>query len=168
MLCSLTKRMISRREDTGRPLPSGIERHLRQCQACREFDDFCASLRVKSGADFASPNRADAARDARILAALKADDPRRAVETSPQKFVPVMAIVGLLAAVVTVSVWLATPRREPLPRLGAVINPERITALRTQIVSIDSPMKKEKDALDDVLSATVKFLVSRLDPGFGE
>jgi hypothetical protein len=168
MICSLTRRFISRREDTGKPLPAGIERHLLRCPRCREFDGFCTSLKAKAKAGLEVTSPADRARGERILAALNTEAPRRAAGASPRRLVPVMALVGLLAVVVTVSVWLTTPRREPLPRLGDVINPERITALRAEIASVDLPLKQEKEALDDLFGATVKYLVTRLDPGFGE
>jgi predicted anti-sigma-YlaC factor YlaD len=168
MICSLTRRFISRREDTGKPLPAGIERHLLRCPHCREFDGFCASLKAKAKTELEVASPADLARGGRILAALKTEAPRRAAGASPRRLVPVMALVGLLAVVVTVSVWLATPSRESLPRLGSVLNPERITALRAEIASVDLPLKQEKEALDEVLGATVKYLVSRLDPGLGK
>jgi predicted anti-sigma-YlaC factor YlaD len=168
MLCSLTKRFVSRREDMGRPLPARLERHLRHCPKCREFDNFCASLRSRAKAESSVPSPADAARDARILSALKSGVPRKSEVSGRRKLIPVAALIGLLAVVVSVSIWLATPRKEPLPRLGALIDPERIEALRAEITSVDLPLKKEKEALDEVLGASVKYLVSRLDPGFGK
>jgi hypothetical protein len=88
MLCSLTKRLISRREDSARPLPAWGEGHLRRCPKCREFDEFCASIGAKAKADLDLRSPADAARDARILSALKAKVSRRAGLFRPPRPVP--------------------------------------------------------------------------------
>jgi hypothetical protein len=67
-----------------------------------------------------------------------------------------------------VSLWLGAPRSESLPSLGSMIDSGRIAAFRAEITSVDVPLKREREALDNVLDATVKYLVARLDPGFGE
>jgi hypothetical protein len=168
MICSLTKRLISRREDTAKPLPAWGERHLRSCPKCREFEAFCVSLgaKAKAGLDLRTP--ADKARAARIVSAIKTETPRRTALMRFPRPVPAAALIGLLATIAAVSVWLGSPRRDPLPELSSLLDPGRITALRAEITSVDVPLKREKEALDDVLGATVKYLVSRLDPGFSE
>ncbi len=170
MLCSLTKRFISRREDTGRALPVWAQGHLRRCPKCREFDEFCASLKDKAKVGLEVPSRADEARDARLLSALKAGAPRRtpAPQSWGRRLVPAAAVIALLATVTVVSIRLAAPPGESLPRLGEVISPEQVAAFRAELISVEGPLKKEKDALDDVLGSAVKYLVARLDPGFGE
>ncbi len=168
MLCSLTKRLISRREDSARPLPGWSEGHLRRCPKCREFDEFCASLGAKAKADLDLRSPADEARDARIVAALQASAPRRTGLFWSPKPLPAGVIVGLLAVMAAVSFWLGAPRSESLPSLSSMIDSGRIAALRAEITSVDVPLKREKEALDNVLDATVKYLVARLDPGFGE
>ena len=44
MLCHLSRWLISRAEDGGRPLPRFVERHAGRCPACRDYARFTASL----------------------------------------------------------------------------------------------------------------------------
>ncbi|MDH4198653.1 MAG: hypothetical protein OEW05_14655, partial [Candidatus Aminicenantes bacterium] len=55
-----------------------------------------------------------------------------------------------------------------LPSLDRIIDPEKVSALREEIATVESPLRQEMDGLEQKLDAAISFLISRLDPGLGQ
>jgi len=167
MLCAWTKWLISRREDTGRRFPSWAEGHLRRCPSCREFARLVSSWKEQR-ADLRVFDQADAARSRRILFHAAAGEEPQPRADLPSKRIPVPALAAVFAAVVLAVLWLILPRTPALPSLGEIIDPERVSALREEVATVDSPLRQEMDGLERQLDAAINYLISRLDPGLGK
>lgn len=167
MLCALTKWLISRREDTGKILPSWAEGHLRRCPCCLEFARRVSSWREQS-ADLRSFDQADIARSRRILSRPAAGEELQRGTAQGRKRIPAAAFAVVFAAVMLGVIWLALPRTPALPSLDRIIDPEKVSALREEIATVESPLRQEMDGLEQKLDAAISFLISRLDPGLGQ
>ncbi len=53
MFCSIYKWFISRSQDLEKPLAGPVGRHLHRCASCREYAEFCESLKNRSAQDIA-------------------------------------------------------------------------------------------------------------------
>jgi hypothetical protein len=168
MLCSSTKRLISRREDTGRPLSARAERHLLSCTSCREFERFCLSLKTESVNALNKTSEEKTALNSRVLSALKQDSVRRPGRTRGWKLIPAPALAGLAAVAVIGLVWLGYPRGSSLSDIDRLIDLETVEALKNEVVSVESPLQQEKEEFEKTLDSAVRFLISRLDPGLGD
>jgi len=157
MLCALTKWLISRREDTGRPLPAWAEGHLRRCPSCGEFARLVSSwAEQRSGwraLDLIRPPAEEAPRFRAVLARHR---------------VPTAALAMVFAAVLLGALWLAWPRTPALPSLDELIDRQKVSLLREEIATVENPLLQEMDGLEQELSGAINFLVSRLDPGLGQ
>ena len=167
MLCALTKWLISRREDTGRRLPSWAEGHLRRCPSCLEFARLVSSW-GEQRADLRTFDQADTARGRRIRFRSAAGEQPQPGHGQIRRWMPVAALAAVFAAVMLGVLWLALPRTQPLPSLEQIIDLEKVSALQEEITTVENPLRQEMDGLEQKLDAAINFLISRLDPGLGQ
>ncbi len=167
MLCSLAKWLVSRREDTGKPLPAWTGHHLRCCSSCREFEQLVSRLGDK-GTAAAEESGKGIALDKTTFIPVESDSPPKPTGPPRRRLVPALILVGLLALAGAGIVWLATPRRTPLPGLNTLIDSGRVNAVRDEILSVESPLRLEKDGIERSLDLAVKFLIESLNPGLGD
>jgi len=167
MLCAFTKWLLSRREDTGRRLPSWAESHLHRCPSCLEFARLLSTWGEQS-AEHSAFDQAETDRSRRIRFRRAAGErPRPGVGLFPKR-IPVAALAVVFAVVVLGAIWMALPRTPAIPSLDRIINPEEVSALRGEIATVESPLRQEMEGLEQKLDAAVNFLISRLDPGLGQ
>lgn len=167
MLCALTKWLISRREDTGRRLPSWAGAHLRRCPSCLEFSRLAYSWEEQK-ADLPAFDQADIARSRRIRFKPAAGEEPQPWPARAWKRIPVARLAAVFAAVMLGVLWLALPRTQPLPSLEQIIDLEKVSALQEEITTVENPLRQEMDHLEQKLDAAINFLISRLDPGLGQ
>jgi hypothetical protein len=167
MLCALTKWLISRREDTGRPLPAWAEGHLHRCPSCGEFARLVSSW-AEQKSDWRALDLGEMARGRRIFFRPPAEEAPRLRAALARRRVPAAALAMVFAAVLLGALWLAWPRTPALPSLDELIDPKKVGALREEIATVENPLRQEMDGLEQELSGAINFLVSRLDPGLGK
>jgi len=180
MLCTLSRWMISRAEDTGKKLPRIVERHVRRCGVCGDLARSSASLSSRLRAersawlakvpDFASgldPEREASmsrARDAVVAAPAKPRRPWLALRP-----LPVAASLIVLAAAGIV-LFRVIPR-EPAPtaedRVAARAAFKTLTSapegLQGALDGAESSLDRERRILEKSVVSAVDFLQARLN-----
>jgi hypothetical protein len=179
MLCTLSRLMISRAEDTGKKLPGIVARHVGRCPACGAFAR--ASMALASGL---RSERVDLLAkvpefevDPEAGAALPQPE-RRDVEVAPRgsrRFLfglrPLPVAAAALVLVATAIVLFQVPRHE------TAANPQELAAARAAIKSLtsapeelkgvfgeaESSLDKERRVLEKSLFSAVDYLQARLN-----
>jgi hypothetical protein len=175
MLCTLSRWLISRSEDTGKALPRFARRHVRRCRACGEFARTAAMLssrlRTERSAwlakvpDFTVELGAGAA--ASPLPQDGAREPRRSWLSLRPLPVAAAALVVLAGALVLFQVVLKKPAPAAEERAAALAALKTITSapegLQGVIVEAESPLDKERKILEKSVSSAVEYLQARLN-----
>jgi len=179
MLCTLSRWMISRAEDTGKKLPRIVERHIGRCRACGEYARAAGSL--SSGLRRERSAWLAEVPEFPLGLGLEKEYPRsgsRAVETVRSRArgpwlalrpLPVAATVIVLVAAGLVLFRVAL--REPAPsaedRIAAraaikelALAPEE---LRGAIGEAESSLVRERQILEKSIVSAVDYLQARLN-----
>ncbi len=167
MYCTVAKWLVSRRADTGKPVPAWTERHLLRCSSCLAFERFTSSLPEKTAVVASDENRDDVL-SARILAALlSADSPKPAQAPRRRRVLVPAMTAGMVVLVAGVAVlWMSRPA--PTPSLSEMLDLGRFGVLREEVISLDSPLRQELAGLEQKMDDALKFLIASLDPGLGD
>lgn len=177
MLCTISRWMISRAEDTGKKLPGFVERHIGHCRGCGAF--VRASMSLSAGLKAGRSDLLAGVPDFVIdLEGTRVAGERRAAATTsraPHRFLfglrplPVAA-AALLMAVTGVLLFQVT-RREPAPAA------QDLSAARAAIKSLtsapqelpgvvgqaESALDRERRILEKSLVSAVDYLQARLN-----
>lgn len=174
MLCALVKWLISRAEDTGRPLSHFAARHAQRCRACGEYARAVASLssalRSERSAWLAAAPEFDL-----DLSAVGAFGPAIAAARAPRRSwfglrpLPVAAIVLVVVAGALVFFQLVLKRSEPAAteRAAVLATLRTITTapaeVRGAIKEAESPLDRERQVLEKSVTSAVEYLQARLN-----
>lgn len=179
MLCTLSRWMISRAEDTGKKLPRTVERHVRRCGACGDFAQSSASLssRLRSERSAWLADVPDLPLDLELEREASASRPRGVVAGSEGPRRPWLALRPLPVAasvVLLVAAGLLLFRvipREPAPtaedRVAARAAIRTLTSapegLQGVVGGAESSLDKERQDLERSVVAAVDYLQARLN-----
>jgi len=168
MLCFVYKWLISQAATSGKHLSKGVHHHIQKCDSCREYFQFCESLKKRGRHD------ASALTDAytkKLNNKLSVSLPEtRAPQPKPfhkPGLVPVTAIT-LLIAVVFLAIIFTRPQRETVLPLDDISKLANAAAPENVLMKLESPLENEYFQLKQALDSTTKFLVSRLDIRLGQ
>lgn len=170
MFCSIYKWLISRSEDLGKPMSGHAARHLRRCATCREYAEFCESLKNRSAQDIPGLlNNYNGAFNEKIISALsKHPEPKPGKGRNPI-LIPVLTAASVLLVISISILWLAGPSSNKIPQLNQLseLGFSR-TSVENMLVKVDSPFDQEIVELKKTLESTANFLLSRIDIEIGE
>ncbi len=171
MLCTLSRWMISRAEDTGKKLPRIVERHVRRCGVCGDFARSSASLssrlRGEQPAWLAKvpdfPAGLELGRDV-VAGSARPRRPWLAFRPLP------MAAAALIVVAVGLVLFRGVPR-EPVPsaedRVAAQAAIRTLTSapgeLQGVIGGAESSLDKERRILERSVVSAVDYLQARLN-----
>ena len=175
MLCTLSRWLISRAEDSGKALPGFAGRHVRQCRACAEFARTTATLssRLRSERsawlaevpDFAVDRGPDPA--PRPAAKAGAREPRRSWLALRPLPVAAAALVIVAGGLILFQVVLKEPAPTAEDRAAAMAALKTITSapqgLQGFIGAAESPLDRERRILENSVSSAVEYLQARLN-----
>jgi len=175
MLCTLSRWLISRTEDTGKALPRFAGRHVRRCPACGEFARTAATLssRLRSERsawlaevpDFAVERGPDAT--PKPAAKAGAREPRRSWLSLRPLPVAAAAAVIVAGALLLFQVVLKEPAPTAEERAAAMAALKTITSapqeLQGFLGAAESPLDKERRILEKSVSSAVEYLQARLN-----
>ena len=178
MMCLLIRRLISRAEDRGAPLPGPAERHVARCEACREFARSTASLGERLAAEV--PSVLDRAPETRLDAVFAAGPagPARATGGTRRfrprlvalRPVPAVAAALAVAAVALVLFFRVPPRRPAAPpsaEAPVLAGLRSIAAARagfpTAIGGAEATLAGERAVLERSVLSTLEYLQAQLN-----
>jgi hypothetical protein len=171
MRCNRNRWRISKALDTDGSLPPSLERHLQDCEACREFFRLSSSLPQKGKADLAdllSGDKADLSR--RIIASLdQAPAPGRAERKRPPFLVPALSAALSVTLLALGLVLLRPSSPADISELNPLSEWKNAEAgLSSLAARVDSPYRTELANLRTSFVATAEFFRSFMDIGLGE
>jgi hypothetical protein len=175
MLCTISRWMISRAEDTGKKLPAPVERHLRRCGACGESARTAATLssRLRSERsawlaevpEFAVGRGSEAM--PRPAAEKGARAPRRPWLALRPLPVAAAALVIVAGALILFQVVLKEPAPTTEDRAAAMASLKTITSApkgwQGVVRQAESPLDEERRILEKSVSSAVEYLQARLN-----
>jgi hypothetical protein len=168
MLCTFSRWMISRAEDTGKALPRIAERHVRRCHACGEYARTVASL----------SSRLRAERSAWLAgvpdfkvgpwpAAAASPVPRRSWLGLRPLPVAAAVLIVVAGALVLFQVVLRTPGPTAEERASALAALKTISTAPEEIggaiKEAESPLDRERMVLERSLVSAANYLQARLN-----
>lgn len=175
MLCTISRWMISRAEDTGKALPRFAGRHVRGCCACGEFartaTTLSSRLRTERSAWLAGvPDFAvDRGSDATPSPAAKAGAREQRRSWLALRPLPVAAAALVIVAGGLILFQLVPKKPVPTAEEGA----SALAALKTItsapqglpgfIGAAESPLDRERRVLEKSVSSAVEYLQARLN-----
>jgi len=175
MLCTLSRWLISRAEDTGKALPGFAGRHVRGCGACAEFartaTALSSRLRTERSAwlaevqDFAVEIRPDAT----PMPAAKTGErePQRSWLSLHPLPVAAAALVIVAGALVLFQLVLKGPAPTAEERAEAMAALKTITSAPGEFQGVigaaESPLDKERRVLERSVTSAVEYLQARLN-----
>jgi hypothetical protein len=174
MFCSIYKWKISQAMDSGKPISSLLQRHLQKCDSCREYAEFCTSLKPKLTQDKqVILQDFDKSLNKKIMTAIqKQNGPGSgAAEKSPaHKFsLRRPALIPSLAAAFTVLVisigilFFALPRSKQRPALDQISILLSAAFPEDVLSKVESPLETEYSELKRAFESTSKYLISSFD-----
>jgi hypothetical protein len=175
MLCTLSRWLISRAEDTGKALPRFAGRHVRGCRACGEFartaTTLSSRLRTERSAWLAEvPDFAvERGLDATPLEAAKAGPRVRRRSWLSLRPLPVAAaaLVIVAGALILFQLVLKKPAPTAEDRAAAMAALRTITSVPAQFQGVvgqaESPLDQERRILERSVSSAVEYLQARLN-----
>jgi hypothetical protein len=175
MLCTLSRWLISRAEDTGKALPRFAGRHVRRCPACGEFARTAATLSSRLRSERSSwlagvPDFAvDRGPDATPGPAAKAGarEPRRSWLSLRPLPVAAAATFIVAGALLLFQVVLKEPAPTAEERAAAMAALKTITSapqgLQGFLGAAESPLARERRVLEKSVSSAVEYLQARLN-----
>jgi hypothetical protein len=179
MLCTLSRWMISRAEDTGKKMPRFIERHIVRCGACGEFARASASLSSRLKEERAAWLAKVPDFPTGLASDPETPTPRtqavEAVRTRARRFRPALRPLPV-AATVLVVVAAALVLLQVVPK-GSPPSAQDRAAARAAIKTItaapaglqgvmgeaESSLEREGRILEESLSSAFEYLQARLN-----
>jgi hypothetical protein len=173
MFCSIHKWKISQAMDSGKPISNSVQKHLSNCDSCREYAELCTSLKPK----FIQDKQAilqdfDDSLNKRIMASLP-DKPELNPEPgnrghASKRSVRRPALIPSLAAaltvlVISIGILFILPRSKQTPSLGQISTIFSATSPEEVLSKVESPLEKEYTELKRAFESTSKYLISSLD-----
>jgi hypothetical protein len=175
MLCTISRWMISRAEDTGKKLPAPVERHLRRCGACGEFARTAATLssRLRTGRSAWLAEAPDFAvkigpePTPRPAGGAGAHAARRSWLSLRPLPVAAAALVIVAGALILFQLVLKKPAPTAEDRAAAMAALRTITSVPAQFQGVvgqaESPLDQERRILERSVSSAVEYLQARLN-----
>jgi hypothetical protein len=174
MKCQLVKWLISRAEDTGKPLSRFAAHHARRCRACGDYARSVASLssglRSERSAWLAAAPEFDV--DLSSAGAFgPAESAVRATRRSWPGLRPLPVAAAVLAVVAGALVFFQLVLKRPAPTAGeraaVLATLKTITAapaeVRGAIKEAESPLDRERQVLEKSFTTALEFLQARLN-----
>jgi len=174
MKCQLVKWLISRTEDTGKPLPGFAARHARRCRTCGDYARAVASL--SSGLRSVRSAWLAAAPDFDVdLPAAEAPGPAAAAALARRRswfgLRPLPVAATVLAVVAGTLVFVQVVLKRPVPaveeRAAALAAFKTITAAPAGVQGVireaESPLERERLVLERSVASAVEYLQARLN-----
>jgi hypothetical protein len=179
MLCTLSRWMISRAEDTGKALPRFVERHVKRCGACREYARSSASLSTGLKAERSAFLARVPEFTVRPLSPgeTPATEPRSvaAVDRKPRRQTLFLRPLPAAAAVLIIAIGAFVVLR--IGRRGPELSPQDRAAVMAAIKSVsgapaelggavgvaESSLDKERRVLERSLASAAEYLQARLN-----
>ena len=170
MLCTLSRWMISRREDTGKKLPRIAERHVRRCGACGDHARASASLSSRLRGE----RSAWLAQAPEFPAPLERDEVRIATARSRRSWFalrPLPVAASLVVLVAAGFVLFRVIPHGPVPsaedRVAARAAIKILTSAPQGLQGVfgeaESSLDKERRILEKSLASAVDYLGARLN-----
>lgn len=172
MFCFITKWMVSRSHDTGKPLSGAAARHIERCGECSAFARATESLSTglrRDAREFLRGN--GTALDDKILSTLIAEP--KPVRVPRRRFMPVPAFAAaVLVVLITAAVLFRTgpvstagPGAFPAIDVpGTMDTPDVLRNVTNIAVKVESPIETEMRSLEQSVKSAAQTLLSGLDP----
>ncbi|MBN2266598.1 MAG: hypothetical protein JW775_12375 [Candidatus Aminicenantes bacterium] len=179
MLCKISRWMVSRAEDAGKPLPRFAEKHIARCRSCGAFartsDSLAARLGDERDAWLAKvpefPSGLDRAPEP-AAERHRAGEARLSRRVRPRfglRPLPVAAAVLLLAAAAVVVFRVIPGEAPPNPqeRADARAAIERLSSAPERLPAVfgqaETSLENERLILERTISSAVEYLQARLN-----
>jgi hypothetical protein len=180
MLCTLSRWMISRAEDTGKRLPRVVERHVGRCRACGAFARASMTLAARLRAERSDvlakvpefsvdlgPDAAAPAPEARGLAAARRASPRFLFGLRPLPAAAAALIVVAVAGIVIFQAFRREPAAAPQDLAAARAAIKSLAAAPEELQGVvggaESALDKERRILEKSVVSAVDYLQARLN-----
>ncbi len=178
MFCSIYKWKISQAMDSGKSISSLMQRHLQKCNSCREYAEFCTSLKPKFTQDKqVILQDIDKSLNKKIMMAIREQNGpgTGALEKSPaHKFsLRQPALIPSLAAVLTVLIisisiiFFVLPRSKQRPAIDQISTLLSAASPKDVLSRVESPLETEYAELKRAFESTSKYLISSFDLRIG-
>lgn len=179
MFCSIYKWKISQAMDSGKTISHTVHKHMQRCDSCREYAEFCTSLKPRFTQDKKSIfGDLDRALNEKILSSIPdvlrpAPEPGR--RTSGQKFslrrpalIPSFAAALTVLAAVIGILFLVLPRTEQTPALGQISAYVSAASPEEVLSRVESPLEKEYAELKRTFESTGRYLIQSFEFRLGQ
>jgi hypothetical protein len=179
MLCTLSRWMVSRAEDTGKKLPKFAERHVRRCAVCGEYARSSASLSSRLKAERSAwldkvsdfPSGVESSREPLTQGpgTLAAAAPARRRPWLALHPLPVAAaaLVIVAGALVLFQIVLKEPAPTAEERAAAIAAIKTLSSapqgLQGVIGGAESSLDQERRSLERSVSSAFEYLQARLN-----
>ncbi len=179
MLCTLSRWMVSRSEDTGKKLPKFAERHVRRCALCGEYARSSASVSSRLKAERSAwldkisdfPSGVESSREpltqgSGTVAAVATGRRRAWLALRP---LPVAAAVLVIVAgaLVLFQIVLKEPAPTAEERAAAIAAIKTLSSapqgLQNVIGGAESSLDQERRSLERTVSSAFEYLQARLN-----
>lgn len=162
MLCFLYRWFVSRSTDLDKPIPTFLSRHRQRCPACREFSDFCTTLKPKAARDFKKLLEESQIPSLQRIP-VKAEKP---VNNRKRLFtVPSLSAAAVVLAVFVCLVWLTFFPVKEKDFQGISLSS---LSLEKAALNLEDPYEKEYLELKRTIKSTADYLAACLDIQFGD
>jgi hypothetical protein len=179
MFCSIYKWKISQAMDSGKPVSSNVKRHMVKCDSCREYAEFCSSLKPKFIQDKQyTLEDFDQGMNEKIMAAIpeKAEmvsetgkKPRLHLWPSRRPaLIPSLAAAVFVLVIVIGLLFFILPRPKQTPPIGQISTLISAASPGDVLSKVESPLEKEYTELKRAFESTSKYLISSLDLRIGQ
>lgn len=177
MFCFIYRWLISWSMDSGKPLPSYVNKHMQACDSCREFTRASQRLSerlVREAREVAVPQATELSE--KIIASLSYS---RSVppDSEPKKFFifrPAFAYALVLLIMISSAIWLTMPGvRVDTPDNSFSLGDSPVVvflngdSLNKLTESVESPIQKEMEGLKQAAASAKDFFVNYLNPDPG-
>ncbi|MGD9346039.1 MAG: hypothetical protein PVH84_09275 [Candidatus Aminicenantes bacterium] len=170
MFCAIYKWFISSAQDSRKPIPTFLNRHIQRCESCREFAELHESLTETSIKDL--PCIDDDKKSVLASSIISALDNERETVKPPDRrtsLIPVFVSSFVLLAVAAGIYFLTSPRPNSshfFNSLSAIDN--TISSFEERLDKVNSPLQTEYEDLKQTMKSTTEFFASYLDVKIGQ
>jgi len=179
MFCSIYKWKISQAMDQGKPISSNVKRHLAKCESCREYAEFCTSLKPKFIRDKQNMlEDFDEGMKEKIMAAIPEKPERVSVTGKNPRWhlwpsrrpalIPSLAAAASVLVIVIGLLFFILPRPKQTPPIGQISTLISAASPGDVLSKMESPLEKEYAELKRAFESTSKYLISSLDLRIGQ
>jgi len=170
MFCFITKWMVSRSHDTGKPLSGLTARHIGRCGECSAFARATESLGAALRRDARELKRdGNNALNEKIISSLITERvrvPRRRFMPAPA-FAAALLVVLITATVLFRTGPVSTPDPGVFPAIevpGTMDTPDVLRNVTDIAVKVESPIETEMHSLERSVKSAAQSLLDGLDP----